>query len=146
MTYSTLVFSLAFWLNLALDPPSEDATQSAFLGKASYYAKRFEGKRTAFGEIFRNNLYTAAHRTFAHNTLLEVTNLKNGKNVVVRVNDRGPWTKRHFIDISQAAAEKLGIIRSGVGDVSVRVVGKDGKLFEETDEAAPAGEATNDGE
>ena len=130
MTYSTIIFSLYTLLTF---PPNSDLGKVAegFLhGKASYYSSRFEGRKTAFGEIFRNKHFTAAHRTFAHNTLLEVTNVKNGKNVVVRVNDRGPWSKKHLIDVSRAAAEKLGIITAGIGEVRVRVVGQDGKLFD----------------
>lgn len=130
MIYSTIIFGLTALFSLALPTDNEALPEEIFLGKASYYSQRFEGKKTAFGEIFRNNHFTAAHRTLPHNTLLEVINVKNGKNVVVRVNDRGPWTKRHLIDISQAAAKELGIIKSGIGEVKIRVVGAGGELFE----------------
>lgn len=129
MIHSTILFGLTALLTLLNHPVGEESGE-IFLGKASYYSKRFEGKKTAFGEVFRNADFTAAHRTLPHNTLLEVTNLKNGNNVVVRINDRGPWVKRHMIDISQAAARKLGIMQAGVADVRARVVGSEGKLYE----------------
>ncbi|GAA4445733.1 hypothetical protein GCM10023091_37700 [Ravibacter arvi] len=129
MIYSTILLGFTTLLTL-LSSPWATTAEVTIHGKASYYSRRFEGKKTAFGEVFRNRLFTAAHRTFPHNTLLEVVNLKNGRNVVVRVNDRGPWKKSHLIDVSEAAAKELGMIRSGVGDVQVRVVGAEGKLFE----------------
>lgn len=131
MSYSTILFSLTALLTFSFDPTYTESSKEFVLGKASYYSHRFEGRKTAFGEVFSNKHFTAAHRTFAHNTMLEVTNLKNGKNIIVRVNDRGPWVKRHLIDLSRAAAEELGIVKVGIADVSVKVVGKDGKLFNE---------------
>lgn len=144
MTYSRIILTLTAFLLISFKPIVEPISNGLIKGKASYYSSRFEGRRTAFGEVFRNHQLTAAHRTFAHNTLLEVTNLKNGKSVVVRVNDRGPWTKRHLIDVSRAAAEKLGIVQAGVGEVSVRVVGEKGKLFESEALSAEAATAVSD--
>ncbi len=129
MIYSSIIFGLTTLLAIS-SPAGFEASGGFFLGKATYYSRHFEGKKTAFGEVFRNKYFTAAHRTLPHNTLLEVVNVKNGKNVVVRVNDRGPWQKHRLIDISQAAAQKLGIIKSGIGEVKVRVVGAEGRLFE----------------
>lgn len=138
MSYSAFFAGLAALL--AFSPPNvgESAPEEFFVGKASYYSARFEGRKTASGEVFRNKQFTAAHRTFAYNTLLEVVNLKNGKSVVVRVNDRGPWTKRHMIDVSQAAANKLGMISAGIGNVKIRVVGEEGTLFEKEKSALSA--------
>ena len=130
MSYSAFFAGLAALLAFSSPNGDESAPKEAFVGKASYYSSKFEGKKTAFGEVFRNQHFTAAHRTFAYNTLLELVNLENGKSVVVRVNDRGPWTKRRMIDISQAAAHKLGMMSAGIGNVKVRVVGEDGVLFE----------------
>ncbi len=138
MSYSAFFAGLTALLTFSLPGGSESAPDESFVGEASYYSARFEGKKTAFGEVFCNSHFTAAHRTFAHNTLLEVVNLKNGKSVVVRVNDRGPWTKRRLIDISQAAARKLGMMSTGIGNVKVRVVGEDGTLFEKERNALSA--------
>ncbi len=138
MSYFAFFAGLAALLAFSSPNSGESAPDEFFVGKASYYSNRFEGKKTAFGEVFHNKHFTAAHRTFAHNTLLEVVNLKNGKSVVVRVNDRGPWTKRHMIDISQAAAGKLGMMSAGIGNVKIRVVGTEGTLFEKEKDALSA--------
>lgn len=89
---------------------------------ASYYADKFHGRMTANGEIFDMNAYTAAHKTLPFNTVLRVTNLANGKSVTVRVNDRGPFVKGREIDLSRAAAEKIGMINSGVAEVSIEII------------------------
>jgi rare lipoprotein A len=86
-------------------------------GEASYYGREFMGSRTASGEKFDPNGLTAAHRTIAFGTRVRVTNLSNGKDVVVRVNDRGPWKKSRIIDISYAAAKQIGMHRSGTARV-----------------------------
>lgn len=86
-------------------------------GEASYYGREFMGSRTASGEKFDPNGLTAAHRTIAFGTRVRVTNLSNGKDVVVRINDRGPWKKGRIIDISYAAAKQIGMHRSGTAKV-----------------------------
>jgi rare lipoprotein A len=78
-------------------------------GIASYYAQKFEGRRTANGERYHGKYFTAAHRTLPFGTLLKVTNPKNGKWVIVRVNDRGPHNRKRKIDLSYRAAKHLGI-------------------------------------
>ena len=99
-------------------------------GLASFYSKRFEGRKTAFGEIYNNKLLTAAHPSLPHNTLLEITNLSNNKKVIVRVNDRGPFGKtKRVLDLSRAAAAEIDMIRSGIQNIEYKVVGTDGKLF-----------------
>lgn len=95
-------------------------------GKASYYADKFEGRPTASGEPYRKGEMTAAHRTLAFGTLLEVRRA-DGRSVVVRVNDRGPHVRGRIVDLSRRAAEELGIVREGVVDVEIRVVGKAGR-------------------
>ncbi len=95
-------------------------------GLASWYAGKFQGRRTASGEIFDTRLMTAAHKTLAFGTLVRVRNLDNGREVVVRVNDRGPFVKGRIIDLSRAAAEAIGMTGSGVTRVSVEVVGAPG--------------------
>ena len=91
-------------------------------GYASYYGPNFNGRRTASGEIFNMYDYTAAHRYFPFGTIVEVTNLENGRNVVVRINDRGPYKAGRIIDLSYAAAKKLGMIGKGVVKVKLRVI------------------------
>lgn len=88
-------------------------------GKASYYGSRHQGKRTASGERFNQNDLTAAHRTLPFGTRVRVTNLRNDRTVVVRINDRGPYSRTRIIDLSRKAAETLGMLRSGVAPVRV---------------------------
>ncbi len=92
------------------------------VGIASYYGREFHGRRTSSGELYDMNAMTAAHRKLPFGTLVEVTNLSNGRRVVVRINDRGPWVKGRIIDLSYAAAERLGMIGSGTARVGIRVV------------------------
>ena len=91
-------------------------------GVASYYAEEFHGRKTANGETYDMNAMTAAHRTLPFNTLLKVTNKENGRSVNVRVNDRGPFKDNRIIDLSEAAAEKLGIVQNGTARVSLEVI------------------------
>ena len=90
--------------------------EAAQTGKASYYK---HGHRTASGERFNPNDYTAAHRTLPFGTRVLVTNLKTGKSVIVRVNDRGPFIKSRIIDVSFGAAQVLGITATGVATVKI---------------------------
>ena len=91
-------------------------------GKASFYGKgdNYDGRKTADGEIFNTNAYTAAHKTLPFNTMVTVKNLKTGKTVKVRINDRGPYARGRIIDLSYAAAKQLGIVRDGVGEVQLK--------------------------
>ena len=84
------------------------------IGEASFYGAGFQGKRTASGERFDVKRLTAAHRTLPFGTKLLVTNLRNGKRVWVRVNDRGPYTGGRIVDVSFEAARRLGFIPQGV--------------------------------
>lgn len=88
-------------------------------GLATYYAKKFEGRRTTSGKKYRAEKLTAAHRTLPLGTIVTVTNPANGKSVDVVVNDRGPYTKRYIIDISERAAKVIGIYRKGHGKVAI---------------------------
>jgi rare lipoprotein A len=90
---------------------------------ASYYADRYHGRATASGETFDVNKLTAAHRTLAFGTRVRVTNLDNGKSVVVRINDRGPFVSGRVIDLSPAAARRIEMTRSGVVPVKLEVLG-----------------------
>jgi rare lipoprotein A len=93
-------------------------------GLASYYADKFDGRTTANGEIFSQNKFTAAHKTLPFGTKLKVTNIKNGKSVVVTVNDRGPYADGRIIDLSKAAAAELGMLNSGVAEVKIETINK----------------------
>jgi rare lipoprotein A len=90
--------------------------------EASYYGDEFAGRPTASGEIFDPSLMTAAHRTLPLGTLVEVTEASSGRSVVVRINDRGPFHGDRAIDLSQGAAERVGLIEQGTGRVSLRII------------------------
>ncbi|MCX6179500.1 MAG: septal ring lytic transglycosylase RlpA family protein [Chlorobiales bacterium] len=91
-------------------------------GKASYYADQFHGRRTANGETFNMHKLTAAHPSLPFGTWVKVTNLHNGKDVVVRINDRGPYVKGRIIDLSIDAAKEIGIMRSGTVRVKLEAL------------------------
>lgn len=93
--------------------------QDSIVGVASYYANSMHGRRTANGEKYDKNKYTCAHRTFGFGTKLRVRHLASGREVVVRVTDRGPFNKRYTIDLSYAAAKDLGIINAGHAKVVI---------------------------
>lgn len=98
------------------------ASTTTETGVASFYSDKFNGRRTANGEIFHNKKLTAAHRTLPFGTYVKVTALWNGRSVVVKINDRGPFIKGRVIDLSKAAAAKLHLIGRGVGKVDIEVV------------------------
>ena len=91
-------------------------------GKASFYGEEFHGRKTASGETFNKWDYTCAHKKLPFNTKVKVTNLQNQKTVLVRVNDRGPFVKDRIIDLSFAAAKKIGMVKDGVVKVKVEVI------------------------
>jgi rare lipoprotein A len=91
-------------------------------GVASYYADKFNGRRTASGETFHNGGYTAAHRSLPFGSKVRVTNPANGKSVVVRINDRGPFHGGRVIDLTKSAASTLGIVQRGHGRVELALV------------------------
>ena len=88
-------------------------------GLASYYGKRFHGRRTASGERFDAQALTAAHRTLPFGTRVRVINLRNGREVLVKINDRGPFRKDRVIDVSRAAADALDMVGHGVTPVRI---------------------------
>ncbi len=91
-------------------------------GKASWYGPKFHGRKTANGETYDMNGMTAAHRKLPFNTIIEVTLLSSGKSCRVRINDRGPFKGNRILDLSKGAAEKIGLIKEGVGKVRIRIV------------------------
>jgi rare lipoprotein A len=95
---------------------------SSTTGMASWYGPGFHGRRSASGEVFNRNALTAAHRTLPFGTQVRVTNVSTGQQVVVRINDRGPFSHNRIIDLSEGAASSIGIRRSGVGRVRLEVL------------------------
>jgi len=91
-------------------------------GLASWYGPGFAGRRTANGEVFDPSVLTAAHKQLPFNTLVRVHNLDNGRSVVVRINDRGPFISGRVIDLSRAGAEAIGMIRSGTARVRLELL------------------------
>ena len=102
--------------------PPEPVATSLGRGVASYYGRQFHGRRTANGESFDMNAMTAAHRTLPFGSLVKVTNPRSGQSVVVRINDRGPFTGGRTIDLSRAAAEQIGIVQRGHGTVELALL------------------------
>jgi len=102
-------------------PQAIESSNAREKGQASFYANKFKGRKTASGELYDPNKFTAAHRTLPFGTMVRVMNLENKKIVTVKINDRGPHIKTRIIDLSYAAAEKLDIIRKGIGEVAIEV-------------------------
>lgn len=91
-------------------------------GTASYYGEKWNGRRTSNGEVFNTNLLTAAHRSLPFGTIVRVTNQSNGKSVIVRINDRGPFKKGRVIDLSKAAFESIESINRGLTRVKLEII------------------------
>jgi rare lipoprotein A len=111
--------------SLPLEAPAPAPVESATSlgrGSASFYAAKFNGRRTASGEVFDNGAMTAAHRTLPFGSMVRVTNPANGRSVIVRINDRGPFVRGRSIDVSRAAAEQLGMVSRGHAIVELELV------------------------
>lgn len=110
-------------LQAAQDALDEEARSTARpsdqQGIASWYGGKFHGRRTASGERFDRNDFTAAHRSYAFGTKLCVVHLRSGNSVIVRVNDRGPFAHQRILDLSEAAAHSLGLRQSGTGKIQL---------------------------
>jgi peptidoglycan lytic transglycosylase len=91
-------------------------------GTASWYGPGFHGRKTASGEVYNMHALTAAHCTLPLDTLLKVTNLRNNREVIVRVNDRGPFVGDRMLDLSKAAADHLGMVKDGIAPVRIAVL------------------------
>ncbi|MHA7871795.1 MAG: septal ring lytic transglycosylase RlpA family protein, partial [Hyphococcus sp.] len=122
--------------------PREDADYEE-VGIASWYGRDFHGRKTANGEIFDMNRLSAAHTTLPMPSLVEVTNLKNGRDVVVRVNDRGPFAKDRVIDLSREAARRLGFEKEGLTSVRVRYLGRAPLLAKAPKDGASPAQSAN---
>jgi rare lipoprotein A len=112
-----ILFSITSICTLAA---GNDGTKVAF-GKASYYSKGANRHLTASGERHYSDSMVCAHKSYPFGTLLKVTNLRNGEEVIVKVNDRGPFVKGRIVDLSYGAAKKIGIISAGIVEVKVEV-------------------------
>jgi rare lipoprotein A len=109
------------------DEPTAEVEQATEIdgGMASYYSDELAGNRTASGERFDPDELTAAHRSLPFGSLVRVTNVANGDSVVVRINDRGPFSRGRVIDISHAAARQIGMHRSGTARVKLALLNND---------------------
>lgn len=114
--------AIAVLLLLLALPAHATERASEMLGIASFYGSRFHGRATASGELFDKEALTAAHRTLPFGTLVRVKNLKNGRSLVVRINDRGPFLPGRIIDLSAGAARALGFLGAGKTRVKLELV------------------------
>lgn len=108
--------------NSSAPPPPVVSAGTVYTGIASFYGNEFHGSRTSSGEIFSQDSLTAAHPFLPFQTTVKVTNKKNGKSVIVRINDRGPFVAKRIIDLSRAAAEQIGLTKTGLAEVTVEVL------------------------
>lgn len=123
IAYSVLAFAILTLAGCASAQVSSQKTKPyPQIGLASFYAHKFHGRATASGEIYDMNKFTAAHPQLPFGTLVRVTNLKNKKSVVLKVNDRGPVSKKRIIDVSYKAAQELNFIREGIVKVRLEIV------------------------
>jgi len=122
---SLILTTLSFFQGCAPNKPYKPHSELigyTETGIASYYALKFQFRRTASGETFNNLAMTAAHKTLPFGTKVLVTNVKNGKSATVTINDRGPFIKGRIIDLSQAAFSKIGNLDSGTVKVKIKVI------------------------
>jgi len=121
MRYCLLLLGLIFFFQAGAHSKLEDKNPNVKTktGLATYYSRKFEGRKTTSGKKYRAHKLTAAHRTLPLGTIVTVKNLSNGKTVDVEVNDRGPYTKRYIIDISAQAAKELGFYKKGQSKVEI---------------------------
>jgi rare lipoprotein A len=121
--HKNFLFLIILLISCGEDKPEEDKPQPyTATGEASYYARMFEGRKTASGVLYRKDSLTAAHRTLPFGTIVKITNLDNEKEVIVEVNDRGPYARQRIIDLSRSAAEKIDILEKGTAKVKLEVL------------------------
>ena len=126
MKYWLLLLSMSLFLRVnaqgdttALESTMLTSATRIKTGMATYYNRKFEGRKTTSGARYRGKKLTAAHLTLPFGTIVTVTNISNGKSVEVEINDRGPFTKRYIIDVSEEAAKELGFFRQGQSKVTI---------------------------
>jgi rare lipoprotein A len=125
--YAGAVFATSILISAGLGAgvagaKSTRADSKVISGSASWYGGQFHGRKTANGERFNMHDLTAAHRSLPFGTKVRVTNQKNGKSVVVRINDRGPFVGKRVIDLSRGAAQAVSMVSSGVAPVKLQVL------------------------
>ncbi|MDX2173068.1 MAG: septal ring lytic transglycosylase RlpA family protein [Bacteroidota bacterium] len=113
------LFLIFLWVNVSF---SQTDTSKVEYGIASFYAKKFEGRKCTSGQIFRNDSLTGAHKTYKFGTLVRITNLKNDSTVIVRINDRLPKKSKRSIDVTLRAAKQLNFIKFGLTKVRIEVL------------------------
>jgi rare lipoprotein A len=123
----TLILLLAFQVGCSSSVKfatagSETPPGATVTGMASYYGPKFNGRKTANGEVFDMYGLTAAHRTLPFDTKVRVTNLSNNRSVTVRINDRGPFRANRIIDLSLGAAREIGMVEDGVTKVKLEII------------------------
>lgn len=114
--------TLLFFTLILVFTLSESSLSAQTVGRASFYSNKLIGSKMSNGERFDQDKYTCAHRTLPFGTLIKVKNLKNDKEVVVEVTDRGPFSKGRLIDISKAAAKEIEMIAQGIGTVQITIL------------------------
>ena len=119
-----IVLVSAAILGCSSAPPRDESEWIGYTekGKASFYADRHQFKKTASGALYNHDLKTAAHRTIPFGSKIEVTNINNGKSIVVVINDRGPFVKGRIIDLSKSAFSGIGNTSSGLLNVEIEVI------------------------
>ncbi len=124
MTRYLLIFIAFIISGCSTISPRTDANWAEYKesGKASYYANSHQSKKTASGELYKQELKTGAHKVLPFGSLVKVTNVDNGKTVTVKINDRGPYVKGRVIDLSKSAFSEIGSTSNGVIDVQIEVI------------------------
>jgi rare lipoprotein A len=116
------LFIVAILISLPVSASARVKQGQTQRGVASYYHDSLHGRKTASGEVYNKRISSAAHKSLPLGTKVRVTKVSNGKSIVVRINDRGPFVRGRIIDLSRRAANDLGIIHSGVARVKVEVL------------------------
>ncbi len=119
-----MALALAPWAPRVVPAQDQAPAPRVQQGRVSWYGKQFAGRATASGELFSPDSMTMAHRTLPFGTRVKVTNLRNRRSVVLRVNDRGPVDTTRIGDVSEAAAKELGMWRRGLATAKLEVIGK----------------------
>ena len=121
-SYSPASGDVKLLIDKVVDMDFSPTPENPYQGMASYYSDEYVGRRTSSGQVFSQYRMTAAHKTLPLGTKVRVTDLENHKQVVVTINDRGPFRPGRIIDLTKAAAQKLGMLNSGVADVRLEVI------------------------
>lgn len=125
MFIGTLAIALLIISTFSFSTNTEKISSAVYTGIASYYHPKFNGRKTANGEIFNNEKFTAANNFLKLGTLVKVLNPENGKTVIVKINDRMNKKNHRLIDLTEAAARQLDIIQQGIGKVEIEIIKED---------------------